>query len=106
PISAPHSILAVTSMSAIILDKGSVEIPIYSGFDRSIKFLLFSSAAAETSKLRSAGGAIGSDRRNRIVIRALDAVSREIHDADRATLKEQSCCGITYVGLQHADVVE
>jgi len=92
-------------MSYISLDRVSVEIPIYSGLDRSLKLSLFRSAG-DATKLRSAGGAIGRDRRNRIVVRALDDVTLDIHDGDRVALLGRNGAGKTTLLRVMADVME
>jgi len=92
-------------MSHISLERVSVEIPIYSGVDRSLKFSLFRSAGGATM-LRSAGGAIGRDRRNRIVVRALDDVTLDIHDGDRVALLGRNGAGKTTLLRVMADVME
>jgi ABC-type polysaccharide/polyol phosphate transport system ATPase subunit len=92
-------------MSYISLDRVSVEIPIYSGLDRSLKLSLFRSAS-DATKLRSAGGAIGRDRRNRIVVRALDDVTLDIHDGDRVALLGRNGAGKTTLLRVMANVME
>jgi homopolymeric O-antigen transport system ATP-binding protein len=92
-------------MSHIFLDRVSVEIPIYSGLDRSLKLNLFQKAAS-TSIMRSAGGTIGRDRRNRIVVRALEDVTLHIHDGDRVALLGRNGAGKTTLLRVMADVME
>lgn len=92
-------------MSHISLDRVSVEIPIYSGLDRSLKLNLFRSAGGATV-FRSAGGAIDRDRRNRIVVRALDSVTLDIHDGDRVALLGRNGAGKTTLLRVMADVME
>ncbi|MEA2989657.1 MAG: lipopolysaccharide transport system ATP-binding protein [Alphaproteobacteria bacterium] len=92
-------------MSYIHLDRVSVEIPIYSGLDRSLKLSLFRSAAG-TGLLRSAGGTIGRDRRDRIVIRALDEITLQISDGDRIALIGRNGAGKTTLLRVLADVME
>lgn len=92
-------------MSHISLDRVSVEIPIYSGMDRSLKLSLFRSAGA-TTLFQSTGGAIGRDHRNRIVVRALDNVTLDIHDGDRVALLGRNGAGKTTLLRVMADVME
>jgi ABC-type polysaccharide/polyol phosphate transport system ATPase subunit len=92
-------------MSHISLDRVSVEIPIYSGLDRSLKLSLFRSAGG-AGMLRSAGGAIARDRRNRIVVRALDDVTLDIHEGDRVALLGRNGAGKTTLLRVMADVME
>jgi len=92
-------------MSHILLDRVSVEIPIYSGLDRSLKLNLFRSAGGG-AVLRSAGGIIGRDRRNRIVVRALDDVTLHVEDGDRVALLGRNGAGKTTLLRVMADVME
>src|SRR5689334_16711931 len=92
-------------MSHIRLDRVSVEIPIYSGFDRSLKITLMRSAKP-SEMLHSAGGAIARDRRNRIIVRALDDVTLDIHDGDRIALLGRNGSGKTTLLRVLADVIE
>jgi ABC-type polysaccharide/polyol phosphate transport system ATPase subunit len=92
-------------MSHIHLDRVSVEIPIYSGFDRSLKISLLRSART-TQMLHSAGGAIARDRRNRIIVRALDDVTLDIRDGDRIALLGRNGAGKTTLLRVLADVME
>jgi homopolymeric O-antigen transport system ATP-binding protein len=93
-------------MSHISLDRVSVEIPIYSGLDRSLKINLFRQAANSATAFRSAGGAIARDRRNRIVVRALDDITLDIHDGDRVALLGRNGAGKTTLLRVMADVME
>jgi ABC-type polysaccharide/polyol phosphate transport system ATPase subunit len=92
-------------MSSIRLNNVLVEIPIYSGVDRSLKFNLFRSTGAGKI-LRSAGGAIARDQRNRIVIRALDDVTLDINDGDRIALLGRNGAGKTTLLRVLANVLE
>jgi len=92
-------------MSYISLDRVSVEIPIYSGLDRSLKINLFQKAASSTI-MRSAGGTIGRDRRNRIVVRALHEVTLDVQDGDRVALLGRNGAGKTTLLRIMADVME
>jgi len=66
----------------------------------------FSTAPACGTSIRSAGGAIGRDRRNRIVVRALDDVTLDIHDGDRVALLGRNGAGKTTLLRVMADVME
>jgi ABC-2 type transport system ATP-binding protein len=93
-------------MSYIHLDKVTVEIPIYSGLDRSLRVKLFRSATSGTALKRSAGGAIGRDRHDRVVVRALDEITLQISDGDRIALVGGNGSGKTTLLRVIAEVME
>src|SRR5207302_3839626 len=82
PVSAPHSVLALTGLpgvTAIIAENVTIDFPIYGAGHRSLRQTLF----ART------GGLIrheGTGRQQRVIVRALDNVSFTLRNGDRLGL--------------------
>src|SRR5262249_18466067 len=95
-----------SDMSHISLDRVSVEIPIYSGVDRSLKFSLFRSAGGAAMLRRSAGRALRRGRPNRLIGRARHTRPPDTHDGDRVALVGRNGAGKSTLLRVLADVME